>query len=125
MVTTAPQGVKEGTALGQAGELVQNTRAMSAMTASEPLGYTEDEVRSFLPSGWRLLAADEPNAELQPRTIGRWDGGKRVWRARVVDNVDFDWPLVVKAADAARLGANGRIEALRRAMDKLNRERLG
>jgi len=97
----------------------------AAMTATEPLGYTEDEVRSFLPSGWRLLATEDANAELLPHTFGHWDGAKGVWRMRVVDNVDFDWPLVVKAADAAKLGANGRMEALRRAMDKLYRERLG
>jgi len=95
------------------------------MTANEPLGYTEDEIRSFLPSGWRLGAADPANAELAPRTFGHWDAGRQAWRMRIVDNVDFDWPLVVKAADAAKLGANGRLEALRRAMDKLYRERLG
>lgn len=97
----------------------------AAMTAIEPLGYTEDEIRSFLPSGWRLAAADDANVELSPHTFGRWDAAKGVWRMRLLDNVDFDWPLVVKAADAAKLGANGRLEALRRAMAKLDRERLG
>jgi hypothetical protein len=95
------------------------------MRATEPLAYTEDEVRSFLPSGWRLLAAEDAPAELSPHTIGHWDAGKAAWRLWVLDNVDFDWPLVVKAADAAKLGDNGRLEALRRAMDKLYRERLG
>jgi hypothetical protein len=95
------------------------------MSATEPLTYTEDEVRSFLPSGWRLLAAEEAPAELAPHTFGHWDGRKGEWRMRVVDNVDFDWPLVVKAAAAAKLGANGRLEALRLAMDKVYRERLG
>jgi hypothetical protein len=100
----------------------------AAMTANEPLGYTEDEVRSFLPSGWRLEGADAAPDEMAPAMIGAWDGAKRVWRARVIDNVDFDWPLVVKAVDvdaAGKRGGNGRIEALRLAMDKLNRERLG
>jgi hypothetical protein len=101
--------------------LVHNTAAM----ANEPLAYTEDEIRSFLPSGWRLAAADDPTGEIVPFTFGHWDGRQNLWRMRVVDNVDFDWPLVVKAADAAKLGANGRLEALRRAMDKLYRERLG
>jgi hypothetical protein len=95
------------------------------MSPAEPLTYTEDEVRSFLPSGWRLLAAEDAPAELSPHIVGHWDARKGVWRMRVVDNVDFDWPLVVKAAEATRLGQNGRLEALRRAMDKLNRERLG
>jgi hypothetical protein len=94
--------------------------------ANQVLGYTEDEVRSFLPSGWHLAAADGANAELSPQTIGAWDAGKQVWRMRVIDGVDFDWPLVVKGADVAKLGGDsGRIEALRRAMDKLYRERLG
>ncbi|HEV3455947.1 MAG TPA: hypothetical protein VHG32_05270 [Thermoanaerobaculia bacterium] len=95
------------------------------MTANEPLAYTEDEIRSFLPSGWRLAAADDPTGEMVPFAFGHWDPRQAVWRMRVLDNVDFDWPLVVKAADAAKLGANGRLEALRRAMDKLYRERLG
>ncbi|MBV8200262.1 MAG: hypothetical protein JOZ15_06530 [Acidobacteria bacterium] len=95
------------------------------MTANEPLVYTEDEIRSFLPSGWRLLAGDDPTGEMVPFTFGHWDGRQGVWRIRVVDNVDFDWPLTVKAADAAKLGENGRLEALRRAIDKLYRERLG
>jgi len=97
----------------------------AAMTANEPLGYTEDEIRSYLPSGWHLGATEPANAELVARTFGHWDAGKKLWRMRIVDNVDFDWPLVVKAADAAALGTNGRLEALRRAMDKLYRERLG
>jgi hypothetical protein len=92
---------------------------------SDALGYTEDEIRSYLPSGWRIAGADTAAAELGPQMVGRWDAAKRVWRARVVDNVDFDWPLVVKAADVGKLGANGRIEAMRLAIDKLNRERLG
>ncbi len=95
------------------------------MTANEPLAYTEDEIRSFLPSGWRIAAADDPTGEMVPFAFGHWDARREAWRARVIDNVDFDWPLVVKAADAAKLGANGRLEALRRAMDRLYRERLG
>jgi hypothetical protein len=95
------------------------------MAANEVVGYTEDEIRSFLPTGWSLLGADAAGAELGPQVAGHWDGAKRVWRTRVLDNVDYDWPLVVKAADAAKLGENGRIEALRLAMDRLYRERLG
>jgi hypothetical protein len=84
----------------------------AAMKSSEPLRYTEAEVRSYLPTGWNL--AGEPE--------GRWDAKKRLWRATVVDNVDFDWPLEVGGDDAASLG---RLEALRRAMDRVYRERLG
>jgi len=83
------------------------------MRASEqPLTYTETEVRSFLPTGWNLLGAPE----------GTWDPKKKTWNAQVIDNVDFDWPVVVKAGDASSLG---RIEALRKALDRVYRERLG
>ncbi len=79
-------------------------------TATEPLSYTETEIRSFLPSGWNLIGESV------------WDSRKRVWRATVIDNVDFDWTLEVEAEEAARLG---RLEALRQAFDRLYRERLG
>ena len=79
---------------------------------AEPIRYTETEVRSYLPTGWNL--AGDPQ--------GSWDAKKRLWRATVIDNVDFDWPLTVADADAASLG---RLEALRRAMDRVYRERLG
>ena len=83
-----------------------------AMNDAEPLRYTETEVRSFLPTGWSL--SGDP--------AGRWDPKKRIWGTTVIDNVDFDWPVVVTAEDAASLG---RIEALRRSMDRVYRERLG
>jgi hypothetical protein len=82
------------------------------MADGDPLGYTETEIRSFLPSGWNLIG----------EAAGTWDSRKRVWRTMVLDNVDFDWPVVVDAVDAASLG---RLEALRRAMDRVYRERLG
>jgi hypothetical protein len=85
---------------------------MRAMKTTEPLGYTETEIRSYLPTGWDLAGDGE----------GSWDAKKKSWRARVIDNVDFDWPVVVTAEDAASLG---RIEALRRSMDRVYRERLG
>lgn len=83
-----------------------------AMRSGEPLHYTENEVRSYLPTGWDL-ARDG---------AGAWDARERAWRLRVVDNVDFDWEVEVEAEDAAE---HGRIEALRRAMDQVFRERLG
>lgn len=79
---------------------------------SEPLRYTETEVRSYLPTGWAL--ADNPE--------GSWDAKKKTWRTTVLDNVEFDWPVIVKADDAASLG---RLEALRKAFDQVYRERLG
>lgn len=91
------------------------------MAADEPLQYTDEEIRGFLPPGWSLDAA-EP---LAYGPEGSWDPKKRTWQIRVVDNVEFDWPVVVKADEAAALGSDGRLEALRRAMDKVYRERLG
>jgi hypothetical protein len=81
-------------------------------TTNEPLTYTETEIRSYLPSGWDLAGNPE----------GVWDPKKKSWQISVLDNVEFDWPVVVKADDA---GSQGRLEALRRAMDVVYRERLG
>ncbi len=77
-----------------------------------PLQYTESEIRSFLPTGWDLIG--------DPR--GSWDAKKKIWRATVLDNVEFDWPIEVKGNDIDKLG---RMEALRQAMDRVYRERLG
>jgi hypothetical protein len=81
-------------------------------TTDETLQYTETEIRSFLPTGWDLIGERQ----------GAWDAKKKVWRATVLDNVDFDWPLEVKPGEASKLG---RLEALRQAMDRVYRERLG
>jgi len=81
-------------------------------TTTEPLRYTETEIRSYLPTGWDLIGNRE----------GSWDPKKKIWRATVIDNVDFDWPVEVEAGDADELG---RLEALRQAFDRLYRERLG
>ena len=81
-------------------------------TTAEPLRYTETEIRSFLPTGWDLIGNPE----------GAWDAKKKIWRATVIDNVDFDWPVEIEAEDAAELG---RMEALRQAFDRVYRERLG
>ena len=81
-------------------------------TTTAPLSYTQTEIRSYLPTGWDLIGDPE----------GTWDPKKKVWRAQVIDGVDFDWPLEVTLADATELG---RPEALRQAFDRLVRERLG
>jgi hypothetical protein len=78
---------------------------------NDPLHYTETEVRSYLPTGWELGRAAEG-----------WDSRKRLWKATLIDNVEFDWPLEVTADAASSLG---RLEALRRAVDRVFRERLG
>jgi hypothetical protein len=82
------------------------------MRTNQDLHYTETEIRSFLPTGWDLIGDAR----------GSWDPKKKMWRATVIDNVDFDWPIEVEAAQVAKLG---RLEALRQAMDRLYRERLG
>jgi hypothetical protein len=82
------------------------------MKTNEPLSYTETEIRSYLPTGWSLTRDG----------AGAWDAKKKVWRTTVLDNVDFDWPVVVTPADA---GTHGRIEALRQAFNRVYRERLG
>lgn len=81
-------------------------------TTDEPLQYTEAEIRSFLPTGWSLIGDSQ----------GSWDAKKKIWRATVLDNVDFDYPVEVEAGEASKLG---RLEALRQAFDRLYRERLG
>lgn len=81
-------------------------------TTNDTLSYTETEIRSYLPSGWNL-AEDG---------VGSFDAKKKVWRTMVIDNVDFDWPVEVKPSEADSLG---RLEALRKAIDRVFRERLG
>jgi hypothetical protein len=81
-------------------------------TTTAPLTYTETEIRSFLPTGWNLA---EDGA-------GAWDSKKKLWRTMVIDNVDFDWPVEVLPGAASSLG---RMEALRQAIDRVFRERLG
>jgi hypothetical protein len=75
------------------------------------LSYIQDEIKSYLPSGWSLA---EP--------AGRWDAKKSSWTIQVLDVADQDWPLTVKATDADKLG---RLPALKSAMNKVYREALG
>lgn len=86
--------------------------ATATATEAPPFDYTHDELRSYLPSGWEILEGGH----------GVWDAKKRTLTLRILDNVDFDWPVTVSAADADQ---HGRIEALRRAMDETFRARLG
>lgn len=81
-------------------------------TVEAPFGYTEDEIRSYLPTGWNLTGPAE----------GRWDRKKGRWTLRVEDGTDVRWDLVV---DAREVETSGRIEALRLGVDRLYRERLG
>lgn len=89
--------------------------AMSATAteaAAPPFDYTSDELGSYLPSGWQVLEGGR----------GAWDPKKQALTVRILDNVDFDWPVTVTAAAATE---HGRLEALRLAMDDTFRSRLG
>lgn len=74
--------------------------------------YTSEEMKSYLPTGWAL--ADFRETE--------WNAKKGVLTFYVLDNVDFDWPVRVKAAD---VDEKGRLEALGHALDDVFRQRLG
>lgn len=82
------------------------------MKRARPLTYVDEELKSYLPTGWHLV--DEGR--------GTWDEARSAFRFRVADNVEFDWPVTVTAADAEE---HGRLGALERAMDGVHRERLG
>ena len=82
------------------------------MSVPERYEYTEEELRSYLPSGWELVDGGE----------AAWDEKRQAVRLRVLDNVHFDWPVEVSARDADR---HGRLEALRQAMERVYRGRLG
>ena len=77
----------------------------------EPLGFTRDEILSSLPTGWVL-----PEGETGRHTH-RGD-----CRITVLDLADQKWELNVEAGQAIQLG---RIEALRRAFERLQRRALG
>ena len=89
---------------------------MSAPTAVEspspPFDYTLDELRSYLPTGWELLEGG----------AAAWNPKGKALTLRVLDGVDFDWPVTVAAGAVAE---HGRLEALRRAMDDVFSARLG
>jgi len=79
----------------------------------DELFYTDDELRSYLPSGWSLAPAEDGE---------RWDPKEGSYRITVIDEVDHDWPVEVSGEVAAEAG---RLEALQQAMDRTQRGRLG
>lgn len=81
------------------------------MTNRDDISYMETEVLSHLPSGWDLVDG-----------AGAWDGDREAWVIRVIDEVDFDWDVAIRPDKAEKLG---RMEALRQAMDRVQRGRLG
>jgi hypothetical protein len=82
------------------------------MSEHAPFGYTEDELRSYLPTGWDLAGPLE----------GDWNAKKRRWTLRVEDTADMPWDVEV---DANAVDDEGRLKALQAAMDSLFKGRLG
>lgn len=82
------------------------------MSQYAPFGYTEDELRSYLPTGWDLAGPLE----------GEWNPKKRRWTVRVEDTADMPWDVEI---DAKAVDERGRLEALQAAMDDLFKGRLG
>ncbi len=76
-----------------------------------PPEFTRLEIESFLPGGWGLAARP-----------GSWDARRRRWSVEVIDSADLEWKLEVRAKDVERLG---RLDALKRSVDRLYREALG
>ncbi|MFN7962159.1 MAG: hypothetical protein U0002_12900 [Thermoanaerobaculia bacterium] len=83
------------------------------MASESSLSYTRTEIESYLPSGW-ALSAEKPE--------GEWDSKAGSWTTQVRDGVDFEWPVSVKASEAA---TKGRLGALQEAMSRVYRGRLG
>ena len=76
---------------------------------SDERGFTAHEVVGLLPGGWSLADSADP---------GEWEGSGKRWRTRLVDGADVARDLVVEATAIAR---HGRIEALRRELDRVYR----
>lgn len=72
--------------------------------------YSDEELRSFLPLGWDYTGESH------------WDDKRGVLTLVVLDGVDFDWPVLISAQEAKEAG---RLGALRQAMDRVFRDRLG
>ena len=79
---------------------------------ARPLAYTDVEIRSYLPSGWGIL----------PGGARGWDAGQSRWAIEVYDGADTSWTIAVAGDDAAK---QGRLEALKAAIDRLTRKQLG
>lgn len=82
------------------------------MSDYAPFSYTDDELRSYLPTGWTLLG--DP--------LGSWNGKKETLAIRLEDGADMPWELEIRARDVED---HGRIKALDVAMDQLYKGRLG
>ena len=75
------------------------------------LSYVPDEINSYRPSGWSLGQEN-----------GHWDPAKSTWSIQVFDVAGQDWQVAVKSVEGEKMG---RLQALKRAMDRVYREGLG
>jgi hypothetical protein len=82
-------------------------------TQSSDLFYTRQEILDYLPGGWALS---------DPADAGGWSSKRRRWEVSVRDIADVEWALEI---EAKRVESDGRIEALKLAIDKLYRAALG
>lgn len=78
--------------------------------AFPPLTYTDDEIVSYIPSGWNLVPGS-----------ARWDEGEDAFTFQVLDGSDLEWDVAVPQKD---VGQRGRVLALRHAVDELERKRF-
>jgi hypothetical protein len=75
-----------------------------------PLTYIDDEIVSFIPAGWSLVAGS-----------ARWDGDENAFRFTLLDGSDLDWEVSVPLKAVT---ASTRVGALRAAVDDLERKRF-
>lgn len=86
------------------------------MSQLAPFDYTEDEIRSYLPSGWTIMETTPGDVD------ATWDPKKRIWATRIEDTADMPWDLEIRERDVEK---EGRLAALKAAMDRLYVDRLG
>ncbi|MGD2115637.1 MAG: hypothetical protein PVG07_11325 [Acidobacteriota bacterium] len=86
------------------------------MSDFAPFDYTDTELRSYLPTGWTLLTTETGEIRAD------WNPKKRIWSTRIEDTADMPWVLEVRADEVEK---DGRLDALKRAMDRLYVDRLG
>jgi hypothetical protein len=110
MVPAAVRRVNLSRRLAERRSPGENSHVMT--TATRPLSYTEVEIRSYLPSGWGIVVGGAAG----------WDAAAGRWAVEVYDGADTTWTIAVAGDDAAK---QGRLEALKAAIDRLTRKSLG
>lgn len=83
------------------------------MSADSEVSFTRRELLDYLPAGWVLS---------DPDSGGLYNDKLKRWEVTLRDICDVEWELHV---DDRAASADGRIEALRAAVDELDRAALG